>query len=91
MTNKRNATKQIGRHMRRLEQAQLAAERHKLKGSSGAQDVNEFLDQDLETRYQVSHSRNDPVNIYTYIRANRDDPAFNVCPLAKYLVPAMSS
>lgn len=34
----------------------------------------------LDVRYQVSSTRNDPVNLYAYVRDNRDDPAFKVCP-----------
>jgi hypothetical protein len=34
----------------------------------------------LDVRYQVSSTRNDPVDLYAYVRDNRDDPAFGVRP-----------
>lgn len=100
MTNKRDATKQIGRRVRRLEKAQLAVEQCELRGHSREQEdfpeQEDFLDQDLDIRYQVSHSRNDPVDLYSYVKANRDDPAFIVrhgcltC-LVKYSEPVIFS
>ena len=40
---------------------------------------DKHLEQDLDGRYQISNSRNDPINIYTYVHAHQDDPAFTVC------------
>jgi hypothetical protein len=34
------------------------------------------MQQDLDVRYQLSNSRKEPVNIYTYIHENQNDPAF---------------
>jgi hypothetical protein len=34
------------------------------------------MQQDLDVHYQLSNSRKEPVNIYTYIRENQNDPAF---------------
>jgi hypothetical protein len=72
-TNKRDATKQIGKRVRQLEQAQVAAEQRKIKNS-----MDDIIEINLDTRYQVSNSRNDPINIYAYVYANRGDPAFSV-------------
>jgi len=71
---------QIGKRVQRLERAQLAAERQKLKGKSRPNLINheEVLEKDLDVRYQISHSKNDPVDIWSYIRTNQGDPAFKV-------------
>jgi len=52
-TNKHDATKQIGKHVRRLEQAQVAAEQLKIKTQT---DMNDSIEINLDTRYQLSHS-----------------------------------
>lgn len=80
-TNKRDATKQIGRHVRRLERAQRAADLQRIKKHSEAQinSENDKIGQDLEKHYQISKSRKDPINIYSYVHANNSDPAFHVC------------
>jgi len=72
-TNKHDdATKQIGRHVRRLERAQRATDQNNI-----SDDLNEGnMVQDVH--YQISKSRNDPLNIYCYVRANEGDPAFIV-------------
>ena len=85
-TNKRGATKQIGRHVRRLERAQLAAEQEELKRCSetqgiGSDDLEDILDMNLDACYQISNSRKDHLNIYSYVRENARDPAFSVCIL----------
>jgi hypothetical protein len=72
-TNKRDTTKQIGKRVRRLEQAQVATERLKIKTG-----MNDNIEINLDTRYQVSNARNDPVDIYAYVYANKGDPAFSV-------------
>jgi len=71
---------QIGKRVRRLEKAQLAAGRQKLKDNSEPNQINddEGLEKDLDIRYQISHSKNDPVDICSYIRTNQGDPAFKV-------------
>jgi hypothetical protein len=77
-TNKRDATRQIGLHVRRLERAKHAADCHRLKTQSEPRGVSieENTDQNLDKRYHMSNSRNDPVNIYSFVRENQDDPAF---------------
>jgi hypothetical protein len=61
--------------MRRLERAQLAADRHRLKMQSETQGVS--VEENLEKRYHMSNSRNDPVDLYSYVHKNQADPAFN--------------
>ena len=34
------------------------------------------MQQDLDVRYQLSNSQKEPVNIYTYVRENQNDPVF---------------
>jgi len=79
-SNKCDATRQIAQCMRWLEQAQLAANRHRLKMQSETQGVSieENMDpsQYLEKQYHMSNSQNDPVNLYSYIHKNQADPAF---------------
>ena len=79
-TNKRNATTQIGQHVRQLERAQLAAEHETMNERSKTQTarVDDDIDQDLDKHHQISKSRKDAVDIYSYIYANRGDPAFDV-------------
>ena len=48
---------------------------HEMQGVS----VDETMELNLDVRYQISNTRNNPVNIYAYVRENRDDPAFSVC------------
>ena len=71
---------QIGRHVQRLECAQLVAERQKLKSKDETLGIStdDSIDEDLDIHYQISNTRRDPVNIYTYVRANTEDPAFSV-------------
>ncbi len=69
-TNKQDVTKQIGQHVRRLEHAQLAREQQSVN-------TDDAIEQDLDVCYQLSNSQKDPVNIYTYVRENQHDPAFN--------------
>ena len=79
-TNKWNATMQISKHVQCLEWAQLAPEHQKLKEKSRPNLINdeEVLEKDLDVRYQISHSKNDPVDIWSYIRTNQGDSAFKV-------------
>ncbi len=71
---------QIGKRVQRLERAQLAAKHRKLKEKSRPNLINdeEILEKDLDVRYQISRSKNDPVDIWSYIRTNQGDPAFKV-------------
>ena len=75
-TNKRNATKQIGQHVLRLEHAQRAAEREQSKTQTAS--VDDDIDVDLDKHYQISKTRKNTVDIYSYIYANPGDPAFDV-------------
>lgn len=63
-----------------MEKAQLAAGREKVKEKSKHNHINddESLENDLDLRYQISHSKKDPVDICSYIRTNQGDPAFKV-------------
>lgn len=75
---------QIGRRIRWLERAQLAAEQQKMKAWSEMPglSMDDNLDPNLDEHYQILNSQNDPVNIYTYIYANRNDPAFTICSVS---------
>lgn len=79
-TNKWNAAKQIGKHVWRLEKAQLAAGCRKLKEKAKHNQINddEGLKKDLDIRYQILHSKNDPVDICSYIQTNQGNPVFKV-------------
>jgi len=70
-TNKRDATKQIGQHIRQVERAQKRAKMETINLN-----IDDTMEQDLDVRYQLSNSRKHPVNIYTYICGNQHDPAF---------------
>jgi hypothetical protein len=39
----------------------------------------DYIDHDMDKHYQISKSRRDPVNIYSYVLANNTDPSFKVC------------
>jgi hypothetical protein len=74
---------QLGRRVRRLERAQLAADRQRIKKQTEMRDVNidsdEHMGMNLDARYEVPYSRNDPVNIYSFVHAHHGDPAITVC------------
>jgi hypothetical protein len=38
--------------------------------------IEENTDLNLDKRYHMSNSRNDPVDLYSFVRGNQDDPAF---------------
>jgi len=80
--------KQIGRHVLRLEHAQLAAERKRSKTQTATVDDN--IDLDLDKHYQISKMRKDAVNLYSYIYANPGDPAFDVCFCIPCTCPGVS-
>lgn len=67
--------------MRRLERAELAADHPtpQINQRRETASVNDNIDQDLEKHYQISKSRRDPVNLYSYVYENEGDPAFKVC------------
>jgi hypothetical protein len=66
---------QIGNRVRRLERARLAADRKRIKRLSDMPVSDEHTDMNLETRYELPNSRNNPVNIYNFVRAHHGDPA----------------
>jgi len=59
-----------------MEQAQLAMEQQ----DTNAQDVDadDGMELNPDARYQISNTRNDAVDLYTYVRENIDDPALSV-------------
>jgi hypothetical protein len=68
LTNKRSATKQIANRYQRLKNAHLTQDSCKEDES----------DSEPELRYHISKSRNRPIDIFTFVRENRADPAFKV-------------
>ena len=72
---------QIGKWVSQIEQAQLATEQQKQKAQHEAQEVgtDDSMELNPGAHYQISNTRNDPVDIYTYVHENQDDPAFSVC------------
>lgn len=74
---------QLGRRVRRLERAQLAADRQRIKKRTEIPDTNkasdEGMDMNLDARYEVPNSRNNPVNMYSFVREHQGDPAITVC------------
>jgi len=82
--NKRNAEWQIAKRYRRHEQAHLALERKHLreratKSRPFDQDRHSETTRDSKLRYHISASKNQPIDIFTTIRKNRGDPAYDVC------------
>ena len=78
LTNKRTATKQIGARYRRMEAAQLAQRKAlKFQRSSHTPPV----DLDMNVRYYISKSRNNPVDIWSFLRSNKTDPSLKVISL----------
>jgi len=91
LTNKRNAAKQIGTRVRRLERAQAAFHRRKLREKQyGLQsnkphyetsrdkqsDPSSTNDSDL--RYFISPSQNEWFDIYALLKSRSADPAYKV-------------
>jgi hypothetical protein len=62
---------QIGRRIQRLERARHA---HQITDVITQEDTR----MNLDARYEVPNTRNDPVNIYNFVRAHRGDPAIMV-------------
>ena len=81
-TNKRNTSMQIGKRVRRLERAQDAADRQRIKTRTEMPDVNiesdECMAMNLDARYEVPNLRTDPVDLYSFVREHRGDPAIKV-------------
>jgi hypothetical protein len=71
---------QIKRRIQRLERARHAAQQQRRKGRFEVPDINiqEDMCMNLDARYEVPISRNDPVNIYNFVRAHGGDPAITV-------------
>ena len=71
---------QIGKRVSRIEQAQLATEQQKRVAQQEVQGVGTDDNMELNpgAHYQISNTRNDPVDLYTYVRENQDNPAFSV-------------
>jgi len=71
---------QIGKRIQRLERARLAAEKQRMRRRTETPDIDihEGVHKNLDARYDVAMSRNDPVNIYNFVRAHRGDPAITV-------------
>ena len=92
MTNKQNAAKQIGKRVRRIEMAQQALHRRKLREKqhvprpvarahpSESMDnttVNTTAD-DSDLHYFVSPSQNHKIDIYQLLKTHSGDPAYKV-------------
>lgn len=70
-SNKRNATKQIGRSVQRLERAKLNADQR-----NNTDDLAEDLG--LDARYCIPNSQSNSVNIFNFVREHSGDPAIRV-------------
>jgi hypothetical protein len=92
LTNKHNPAKQIGKRVRRLEMAQQAMHRRKLRekqhlpkahSTSHSTPVSDASESDAvddsDLRYFVSPSLNEKKDIYGLLKSHSDDPAFKVC------------
>jgi hypothetical protein len=79
-TNKRNANGQIAKHYRRHERARLALERKQLRDHAMKSRMANPSDTtgDSDLRYHISASKNQPIDIFTAIRMNKGDPAYDV-------------
>lgn len=70
---------QIGKRIRRLERARLAADRPTTRKQFGVNIASDKgMGMNTDARYEVPLSRSDPVNIYNFVRAHREDPAIVV-------------
>jgi len=83
LTNKHNPAKQIGKRVRRLEMAQQAIHRRKLRekqhavhSSSKAPKADAADDSDL--RYFISPSLNERKDVWGLLKSRSDDPAYKV-------------
>jgi hypothetical protein len=74
---------QIGRRVRRLERARLAAHRQRM-GDSEMSNINVDSDAGMginpDARYEVPNFQRDAFNIYSFLHAHKGDPAITVCP-----------
>lgn len=73
---------QLGKRVRQLEHAQLAADRQRIRTQTETAGINIESDGDmgmnLDVRYEVPNSWTDPVNIYSFVRTHHGDPAITV-------------
>jgi hypothetical protein len=80
-TNKRDADLQIAKRYRRHERARLALERKQLHDRALKSRTDDTGDSDL--RYHISTSKNRLIDIFTAIRTNKGDPAYDICITSK--------
>ena len=81
LTNKRQATKQIGKRFQRLELARTAFARKRLHNrtrSKATNNVDDRAEGDSDLRYHISASKNHPLDVYGTVRKHKDDPAYHV-------------
>jgi len=86
LTNKRNATKQIGTRVRRLERAQASFQRQKLQKKRHGFPYHETSKDnrqsdaadDSDLHYFISPSQNDWFDIYALLKSRSADPAYKV-------------
>jgi hypothetical protein len=91
MTNKKDAAKQIGKRVRRMEMAEQAQHRRKLRERrhallsasrvpSESMDANTTADaaDDSDLRYFISPSQNHKIDIYQLLRTRNGDPSYKV-------------
>jgi hypothetical protein len=96
VTNKKDAAKQIGKRVRRMEMAEQALHRRKLRkrqhsllsvsrAPSESTDANmtDAAD-DSDLRYFISPSQNHKIDIYQLLRTRNGDPAYKVSVKASH-------
>ena len=99
MTNKKDATKQIGKQVRQMEMAEQALYRQKLRerqhallsasrAPSESMDANTTADatDDSDLRYFISPSQNHKIDIYQLLRTRNSDPAYKVSVKASHIL-----
>ena len=95
LSNKHNAAKQIGSRVRRLERAQAAFHRRRLREKRyGLQSNKHRISKELERdgcqnddsdlRYFISTSQNEWFDIFTFLKSRLADPVYKVSVL--YLI-----
>ncbi|RDB16223.1 hypothetical protein Hypma_003115 [Hypsizygus marmoreus] len=78
LTNKRAATKQIGKRVRRLQKARLAMERKNLhdRTHQNGQISKEDVVNDLTLHHRITYSKNHPLDLFSLVQRNSHDPAY---------------
>ena len=100
LTNKRNAAKQIGSRVRRLERAQAAFHRRRLREKRyGLQSNKHCISKELERddrqnndsdlRYFISTSQNEWFDIIVFLKSRIADPVYKVSVLYSILWPVL--